>query len=168
MGPSYGISRGGRTAEEMFRELTGAEPSREAAKGDALVDGYQVEVKRATSNTLNQVRAVKYIPVVVYYEPAAEWYVVPAHVVVSEVSQKLRGQHTEDPFESATLGLRNLSAYRVDPSALRKATLDAISASDKYPDLKAAMADVLLESRKLVDASLQRVDDVLRKYELTP
>ncbi len=70
MPPSYGISGGGRSAEAMFRELTGAEPSAEAAKGDATLEGYQVEVKRATSNTVNQVRAVKYIPVVVYDERA--------------------------------------------------------------------------------------------------
>lgn len=168
MRPSYGISGGGRTAEEMFRELAGAEASAEAAKGDAVLDGFQVEVKRATSNTLNQVRAVKYIPVAVYYEPRDEWYVVPAHVVVTQVSQKLRGQHTENPFESATLSVRNLKPYLTKPSDLRAATLTAIGASEEYPELKAAMADVLYESRKLADASLKRVRAVLRRYQLMP
>ena len=71
-------------------------------------------MKRATSLTLNQVRAVKYLPLVVHYAPTDEWYVVPAHVVVAEVSQKRRGQHTENPFESATLSLNILRPWKVE------------------------------------------------------
>lgn len=167
MSESFGISGGGRSAEELFRQLTGAQPAERAAQGDALLEGYPVEVKRATSVTLNQVRAVKYLPIVVHYAPADEWYVVPAHVVVAAVSQKRRGQHTENPFESATLSLRSLGAWRIDNARqLRDATLEAIAESDRYPDLREAMDAVLRESRGLADASLEHVRDLLHRLGL--
>ena len=147
--------------------MTGAAPAERAAQGDALLEGHPVEIKRATSVTLNQVRAVKYLPIVVHYAPADEWYVVPAHVVLAAVSQKVRGQHTENPFESATLSLRNLGAWKVDdPAHLRSATLEAIAESDRYPELRAAMAEVLRESRQLADVSLERVRDLLHRLGL--
>ncbi len=167
MTESFGISGGGRSAEELFREMTGAAPAERAAQGDALLEGHPVEVKRATSVTLNQVRAVKYLPIVVHYAPADEWYVVPAHVVVAAVSQKRRGQHTENPFESATLSLRNLHAWRIESAvSLRSATLVAIEESDRYPDLRAAMEDVLRESRDLAETSLERVRNLLHRLGL--
>lgn len=73
MTDNVGISRGGRSAEDLFRQLTGAQPAERAAQGDAVLEGHPVEVKRATNNTLNQVRAVKYLPIVVHHEPASEW-----------------------------------------------------------------------------------------------
>jgi hypothetical protein len=148
MSESFGISGGGRSAEELFRQMTGAVPAERAAQGDALLEGHPVEIKRATSVTLNQVRAVKYLPIVVHFAPADEWYVVPAHVVVAAVCEKRRGQHTENPFESATLSLKNLGARKVDdPRRLREATLEAIAGSDRYPELRTAMEEVLRESR---------------------
>ncbi len=167
MSESFGISGGGRSAEELFRQMTGAAPAERAAQGDAVLEGHSVEIKRATSVTLNQVRAVKYLPIVVHFAPADEWYVVPAHVVVAAVSQKRRGQHTENPFESATLSLKNLSPWKVaDPRRLRAATLEAIAESDRYPELRAAMEEVLRESRGLADASLERVRDLLHRLGL--
>lgn len=167
MSESFGISGGGHSAEERFRELTGADPSSSAAQGDAVLEGTPVEVKRATSSTLNQVRAVKYIPLVVFFEPRDEWYVVPAHAVVAAVSQKTRGQHTENPFESATMSVNNLGAYRVsDVGQLRQATLDAIASSERFPELREAMKQVLAESRALADSSLQRVRSLLHQLGL--
>lgn len=165
MSESFGISGGGRSAEELFRAITGADPSPTAAQGDAVLEGTPVEVKRATKATLNQVRAVKYIPLVVYFEPRDEWYVVPAHVVVAAVSQKTRGQHTENPFESATMSVNSLSAYKVeDVSDLRQATLDAIASSERFPELRDAMQQILRESRELAEKSLEHVRTLL--YEL--
>jgi len=147
--------------------MTGALPADRAAQGDALLEGHPVEIKRATSTTLNQVRALKYLPLVVYFEPNDEWYVVPAHVVVAGVSQKRRGQHTENPFESATLSLRILSAWGVkDSGRLQEATLDAIAESDRYPELRMAMDDVLRESRALADTSLERIRSLLHRLGL--
>ena len=167
----FGISAGGRTAEKLYRQITGARAAPRASDGDAEFDGHLVEVKKASKVTINQVRAVKYIPLVVYFEPedqpgSAEWYVVPAHVVVAGVSQKSRGQHTENPFESATLNVRNLHAYRVEEANLRRATLAAIEQSERFPQLKEAMAGVLHESREVVLKSLERVRQVLHEIGL--
>lgn len=164
---SFGISGGGRSAEQLFREITGAGPARRAAEADALLDGHPVEVKRATSVTLNQVRAVKYLPLVVHYAPGDEWYVIPAHVVVAAVSQKRRGQHTENPFESATLNLNNFAAQRIAGAhRLRSATLQAIEESEQFPQLREAMNDVLRQSRELADDSLRHVRALLQTLGL--
>ncbi len=147
--------------------LTGAERLGRAADGDAILDGHPVEVKRATSKTLNQVRAVKYLPIAVYFEPRGEWYVVPAHSVVVAVSQRVRGQHTENPFESATLNLRSLEEFKIPrPDRLRDATLEAVRASAHHPELLAEMQSVLRESRALADATLDRVRALIRKLGL--
>jgi hypothetical protein len=114
MSDNFGISYGGRSAEDLFISLTGAERVAKAALGDAVLEGRHIEIKRASSSTLNQVRAVKYLTLVVHYSPTNAWYVVPAHVVVLMVSRRFRGQHTENPFESATLNLNNLVAYRLE------------------------------------------------------
>lgn len=167
MNASFGISGSGRSAEELFRALTGAEPAERAAQGDALLEGFPIEIKRATSTTLNQVRAVKYLPIVVHYAPTDEWYVVPAHIVVAAVSQKRRGQHTENPFESATLSLGKLGAWKIDSELeLRDATLEAIAKSDQFPELRKAMQDVLSGSRQLADSSLEHVRSLLRSLDL--
>jgi len=98
--------------------------------GDAELGGTYVEVKKATAATLNQVRAVKYIPLVAFHEPSDTWYVVPAHIIVCLVATKRRGQHTENPFESATLNIFSLGKYQVAHEAdLKMATLNAIAES---------------------------------------
>jgi hypothetical protein len=162
MSESFGISHGGRSAEDMFITLTGAQRVARAALGDAVLEGRHVEVKHASSSTLNQVRAVKYLPLVVYHSPSDYWYVVPAHVVVLEVSQKSRGQHTENPFESATINLNRLAAFRLeDRSLLRARTVAAIAESDQYPELQQLMAQILIESKNLASDSIARVRQLL-------
>jgi hypothetical protein len=155
---AYGISGGGAEAELRFIALTGATPAMRAADGDAILEGNLVEVKAASSYTLNQVRATKYITLVVYEGRTEDWYVVPAHEVVRLVSRKQRGQHTENPFESATLSLNNLRAFRLDdPLRLREAVLAAVEESARYPRVHEEMKRVLSESRRLADESLTRV-----------
>src|SRR5436190_7171588 len=109
--PGSGISRGGADAEDLFIALTGATRAERAALGDADVDGHEVEVKKAASATLNQVRAVKFIPLVALFLPEGRWFVIPASEIVRQCAKKTRGQHTENPFESATLSLNNLRGY---------------------------------------------------------
>lgn len=86
------------------------------------------------------------------------------------MSQKTRGQHTENPFECATLSLRSFGAWKVPGPApalqLRHATLEAIAESDRYPELREAMETVLKESRELADASLELVRDLLHRLGL--
>jgi hypothetical protein len=167
-GPS-GISRGGHSAEERYREVTGATKPVRAGSGDAELGGTYVEVKKATSTTLNQVRAVKYIPLVAYHEPTNSWHVVPAHMVVCLVSAKGRGQHTENPYESATLNILALGKYRVSSEGdLKRATLEAIAEAKKYPDLKMAMDRVLADSRTLAVRSITDVKALITKLGIVP
>ncbi len=164
MTEAFGISGGGRDAENEFIRLTGAEPSTTAAQGDAILDGVPIEIKRATSITLNQVRAVKFIPLVVYYVPEDAWYVVPASAVVALVSRKNRGQHTENPFESATLSVRNLDEYRVEnPTDLKAITVAAIGEGARHPGLQAAMGEVLQDSKDLAAAAIEKVRALVEK-----
>jgi len=161
---TFGISGGGADAESQFIALTGATPAARRADGDALIEGHLVEVKSASSFTLNQVRATKYITLVAFEVGTGDWYVVPAHEIVRGVSRKQRGQHTENPFESATLSLRNLTAFRLtDPSVLRTAVLNAVASSEKYPRLREEMRRVRTESRRSADDALVRVRALLRQ-----
>ena len=164
-----GISHGGHSAEERYRLATGATKSAKSGDGDAVLGGCNVEVKRATAATLNQVRAVKYIPLVALHEPTDTWYVVPAHIIVCLVSSKARGQHTENPFESATLNIFGLGKYQIgSEKELKQATLDAIAEAKKYPDIKRAMESVLKESKDLAARSIRDVKALITKLKIVP
>lgn len=126
------------------------------------MNGQDIEIKTATKSTLNQVRAVKYLPLVAYFIPTASWYVVPAHEVVRLVSRKARGQHTENPFESATLNLTQLSAFHVEGDGeLLPAVHAAIASASRYPSLKAAMFEIRRKSSVLAQESRDAVLGVL-------
>ena len=161
MSSQFGISGGGRSSEDLFRQLTGAERPAKASLGDAVVDGHPVEIKSATKPTLNQVRAVKFIPLIVHDVPRDEWYVVPAHEVVKLVASKGRGQHTENPFESATLNLGSLSGFKVEKARLRAAVVLALEAGNQHPKVRELMEEVLRESQKLSADSRRKVAELL-------
>ncbi|SRR6266545_2069706 len=166
--PTVGISHGGKSAEQRYRELTGAAQPPKAGYGDAELGGTYIEVKKATAATLNQVRAVKYIPLVAYHVPTDTWYVVPAHIVVCLVSSKGRGQHTENPFESATLNIFSLGKYKCAEAELRERTLQAIAEAQKHSDLKIAMDQVLASSKDLSAKSVADVTACIAKLKIEP
>lgn len=160
-----GISASGNDVEAEFRRLTGAVPAERAALGDAILEGHYVEVKAANSQTLNQVRAVKYITLVAFFAPEARWYVIPASEIVRQCAAKARGQHTENPFESATLRLSNLRPHALDdPRNLKSAVLDAVVEAQRYPNLEDLMARVLTSSKALAENSLAEVRAALNQY----
>jgi hypothetical protein len=163
-----GISKSGDSAEELFRQLTGATKASKAALGDAVLGGHYVEVKKASSKTLNQVRAVKYIPLVAYHVDEDRWYVVPANEIVRQCARKARGQHTENPFESATLSLTNLADRAVtDPTQLRDRVYAAIAEAARYPELKELMDRVLQDSQELATRFVGEARKVLVHAELS-
>jgi hypothetical protein len=83
-------------------------------------------------------------------------------------SRKARGQHTENPFESATINLNHLVRYRLeDDSQLREQTLAAIEESDNYPELHQLMKDILLDSKDLAERSLARVRQLLSELGIS-
>ena len=162
-----GISASGDDVEAEFRRITGAVPAERAAFGDAILEGHYVEVKAANSQTLNQVRAVKYITLVAFFVPEARWYVIPASEIVRQCAAKTRGQHTENPFESATLRLSNLGSHVLDdPANLKPAVLDAVAEAQHYPKLKELMATVLASSKALAQDSVGEVQAALNQYGL--
>ncbi len=162
-----GISGGGRDAETRFVALTGAELAPRAVLGDAILEGYYVEIKRAGTATLNQVRAVKYLTLVAYHYPEPCWYVVPPQHVVAHAARRGRGQHTENPFESITVSLNALSEFRIeDESQLRERTLAAAREGEQYPEIKDAMTWVLEQSRALAQASTRRVLEAIQRHGL--
>lgn len=59
------ITHDGTPTEARFRLITGACQAAARSDGDALLDGHLVELKYAAGGAVNQVRAVKYIPLVV-------------------------------------------------------------------------------------------------------
>jgi len=83
------------------------------------------------------------MPVVIYYEPADRWYVVPPHIVAAVVTNKGgRGQHQELAYESATLSIQDFDGDRwvvPDPErSLRAATLNAIRLGDEHVEIRQA------------------------------
>ena len=159
---STGISNAGESAEGTFRRLTGATKTSSAALGDADLEGFLVEVKKASSMTLNQVRAVKYITLVALYTPTNTWFVVPPHEVVRLVAAKGRGQHTENPFESATLSISKLNEYKVeDIGSLPDIVKSAAKRGDEHPELKRAMVKIREDSARLAAESKELVSRIL-------
>lgn len=152
-----GISHTGNEVEAEFRRITGASKSPKASIGDAIFEGYAIEVKKASTNTLNQVRAVKFIPLVAFDTRDKKWYVVPAPDVVRLVVSKSRGQHTENPFESATISVAQLRNFVSSESTLRSDLLAAIKAGNANPTLKKAMDDILEDSKDLAKEARKRI-----------
>jgi hypothetical protein len=162
-----GISAGGADAEAMFVAATGATKTERAALGDAVLDGHFVEVKQARSPTLNQVRAVKYIVLVAFFVPDGQWYVVPANEIVRQCARKGRGQHTENPFESATMSLKNLSGYKIaNVNELKPKVLEAVAEAETYPELGDLMRQVLVDSKDVAKRSTEAVREALGRLGL--
>ncbi len=178
-----GNKKQGKEIEDRFRTVTGATETDSNAAGDANFEGDHVEIKyvglkkkddkpvvpHRCSDTINQVRAVKYITVVVFQEATQSWYVIPAPDVLLLIAKReprlsgaKRGQHTENPYESVTLRVKDIREYRVVnhadlPDRLRLAAKKAKG----YPKLRGVMTNILNESAKLAKRS-----DYLVKQEL--
>lgn len=154
--PRQAIRNEGKPAEQLFLQLVKASRDSDSSKrGDAIVtvDGQPsyVEIKYTTSNTINQVRAIKCIPLVIYSpQMALHWAVLPAHEVVRLVFKKARGQHTELALECANLSLSGiLGTFRHSDEALSEAVHGAIRDAQKYPELKVTMDELLNELREM-------------------
>jgi len=178
------ISHAGDAAEKRFRDATGAKKPHKSVGDAELQDGTVVEVKTASSNTINQVRAVKYLPLVINdrRDGKDDWYVVPAHEVVRLVASKAakslarkrtpRGQHTENPYESATLSMLHVEEKPLDTkvglgTALTDAVAKAVRESARYPAIEKQMRRVLEQSRTLAHESVTATQKTLENCHLT-
>lgn len=153
------ITRTGNPTEVAFRVLTGARLAAARRDGDAILDGYVVELKFASGGAINQVRAVKYIPLVVH--TGKDWYVIPPNEVVRLAARKKRGQHGENPFENAVFCLDEVAHRRVPESSLAAATLAAVREGHAWPGLQREMAAMLGACRAVTSTTRGNVSRIL-------
>lgn len=143
----------GKAAEDMFIRLTGATRPK-AVDGDAVLFGRPVEIKSTTLMnlfTLNQVRACKYIPLVVHHSATGTWFVIPASEVVKMVATAKRGQHTENPFECAaiTCTWNGMQKWAVNGLDLTTRVKEAMALDDGEENLAKAMQRVSADCKRL-------------------
>jgi hypothetical protein len=164
------IRNEGAGAERAFLGLVAKSRLTDSAKrGDAIVsvdgaDNY-IEIKYVTSNTVNQVRAIKFIPLVIYSpQHNRQWAVLPAHEVVRLVFQKDRGQHTEIALECANMTLSGVPAmFRFDDDGLSDAVHTAIRDARKYSLLAAALPELLQNIRVMNESYRKRIEIALQQ-----
>ena len=155
-----GITKAGDLSEELFCKLLAdvTVPSKGAALGDVrmVVDdkAYYVEIKRCESKkggTLNQIRALKFIPLVVHLpEQNPTWMVIPPNKIIELVANRSRGQHTEIPFECITLSVSSrLDEFRCEQDELEAKVEAAIREGQRQPLLQQCMADLKRDIQRL-------------------
>lgn len=167
-----GISNQGRASEAFFLELVpGSRKADSTSMGDAtvIVDGAEtpVEIKKcdtATNGTINQIRAIKFIPMVVHNPSRNCWYVVPATELVRYSIRKERGQHTEISFESMNLSLSQISHFRCRSEHLATTLQEAIRFDRQHEALRQYMASLLNQLKRLAtgsrDSAAALLDDI--------
>jgi hypothetical protein len=143
-------------AEAQFDRLVqNAMPSGNAKEGDRIVvvdnQPAYVEIKQCTKSsretgTINQVRAIKCIPLVVWAKARNCWFVIPPDELVRIALEKGRGQHTEISFESMNLSLRRGDAvwpqFRCTDEELNDRIVAAVRRGRKKEHLAALMKNL--------------------------
>jgi hypothetical protein len=158
----------GDRAKTLFTHLVPfSRQSQENTLSDTqvYVDGvwHSIEVKECHSNTINQVRAIKYLPLVIF--DGQMWYVIPPHEVVRLVSSKSRGQHTEIPFECANLTLSQLPSFLCCQSEqLPERVTWAIQEGLRFHEVKDAMDNLLTDLINLKDKTKSSITAILERY----
>lgn len=164
----------GRGAEsEFLRLVPNSRASDNAKLGDVIVsvDGSQhyVEVKEChypavKGDTINQVRAIKFITCVVQAPQQRCWYILSPDQLVRLAATKSRGQHTEIPFESMNFTLKSLSNEfhsKAPDAELAIRVTEAIRRGAAAENLKDLMNSLLTE----IVAVKQRYIEAVRRSE---
>ncbi len=150
---------GSKGVSALLALSSDAHKSSDARAGDVILDGRYIEVKTTANVTVAQVRAVKYIPLVVHQSARDEWYVIAPHEVVQMAAEKPRGQHTENPFECAMLicpkpgssHWQRWQKWRTQPEDLQAHIRRAISAGDLHLDVQGAMDETIAQAKYLAE-----------------
>ena len=122
---------------------------------------FTIDVRMSTTGILNQVRAIRYVPMAVYNpeeEYSYRWTVIPPHLLVVEAASKRRGQHNEIPFECCSLNIRGFGACGEDELEYR--VVQAIKLGEEQPLIKRSMHDLEAELRKLNYVSKKEVKNL--------
>jgi len=160
------IRHAGDHAKNLFRRMvTNVRRANDFSTGDTEVNingnWYHVDVKECRSNSVNQVRAIRYHTLVIYNE--GFWYVIPPQEVVRLVSQKSRGQHTEIPFECANISLSQVqTVYRCSDEQLAERVYAAIRMGnqEQFKEVKEIMDELqsdLIKIKELTKSSIKEI-----------
>lgn len=162
-----GISKAGERAEARFFEITGAKKSADTSAGDAVlvVDGQPafVEVKGTESGQINQIRPIKFIPLVVWdnREEQGSWHVWEPQAIVRMAIKSSRGHHNEIALESwqTALGKRK----GIPDGELKSAVEGAIRSarSSKALELDAVLKELHGRLRDLASEYNNKVSQLL-------
>jgi len=165
MSPS--LRQKGESAKTQFRNLvTNVRRSNDFSNGDTEVflDGewYHIDVKSCNSNSVNQVRAIRYETLVIHKDNF--WYVIPPNEVVRLVVQKSRGQHSEIPFECSHININQIkTVYRCSDSQLAERVYAAIRMANQpqFLEIKQIMEDLTINLINLKDKTKVAINKVL-------
>lgn len=141
------IARAGDAAVSRFLRLVpNARPADTVRTGDVDLTGPRaVEIKlthAVNGGTINQVRAVRFLPCAVWTPHQGKWLVFSADEIVLLASEKVRGQHTDNPFESCSINLASVDSRRYETATdevLPAAIARALTRGDSRTDLRRAM-----------------------------
>lgn len=149
------IRHRGDNAKNLFKALvTNVRRSNDFSSGDTevYIDGkwYHIDVKNCNSNSVNQVRAIRYQTLVIYNN--GTWYVIPPQEVVRLAMENSRGQHTEISFECAILRLNQIQAvFRCSEEQLADRVYTAVrmGQQEKYKPVVETMENLHMDLIKL-------------------
>ena len=119
-----------------------------------------MEIKQCQKGcTINQVRAIKFILLVIYSpQYDKRWAVIPSQEVVRLVLNKGRGQHTEIPFECANLSLTSIpEKFRFTDQELTEAVKSAIRSTSRFGEVEKELNLLLGEILKMNSAYKDRI-----------
>ncbi len=158
------IRNEGNVAEARFLKKWPAAtkpPRQKDGDWSIVVDGVQVcvEVKKCAAGageggTINQIRAIKYIPMLVFNPTLEIWVVVPAAELVRRAAGKQRGQHTEISFESMNLSFRDLAEFGCSEENLIDAVIAAVRFDREHRILQVAMVALAAQIRRVADRAM--------------
>lgn len=161
------IRHQGDNAKNLFRRMvTNVRRTNDFSSGDTEVylDGnwHHVDVKNCRSNSINQVRAIRYQTLVIYNEGV--WYVLPPQEVVRLVARRSRGQHNEIPFECANISLSQIhSVYRCSDAQLPDRVYAAIrmGQQEQYKEIEKSMENLQTDLIKLKEKTKSLISAIL-------
>ena len=156
------IRHSGDYAEERFvAAVHGSWYSTEPSRGDVcLYHGGReryVEIKQSGGSNVNQVRPIKWIPLVVLHKPTDIWHVLSAPDQVNLACYRSRGQHSELPWECCQLQLPFDNQCRDAglPAAIAKAIEEGDDDLERYEAMR-VLSQRLAELRHEVKERIAR------------
>ena len=114
------------------------------------------EMKECGKNTINQVRAIRYIPLVVHFTREDYWAVIPPNELVKMASKRNAGQHGILAYENMTITTNNIEdKWKCSGDQLHKNIIKAIKEGEKNNHMRDGM--------RVLQAELEGIKDRYNK-----